>query len=247
MLTLSPATRRRHRAEDCERLTIACIRPAVAPGDTFHHLPDGTPLALRWHTVRGCYGGREGQALLIACPCCDRSARVLWRPPAGRWGCLRCCPVLHRSQRRPGADGGQLKPAEWIRQQIIDEQDRVADLLGLARDQCGRWGAYLPLLWKLSDLRTAPRRPDAARLSARRRDALERRLDALQSMYLLAVVGCAPPEVQAAIRDPEPLPFIALARWELQDTAWAMRRTARDPRSSRTERQWLIAKRPECP
>jgi hypothetical protein len=48
---------RRHRAEACDRLALADVRPLVEPG-------------------------AAAAALLLACPVCNRSARVLWRPLA---------------------------------------------------------------------------------------------------------------------------------------------------------------------
>ena len=57
---------RRHRAEACDRLALADVRPLVEPGVAAAALPDGTALALRWGTARGCYGGQPGRALLLA-------------------------------------------------------------------------------------------------------------------------------------------------------------------------------------
>ena len=94
---------RRHRAEACDRLALADVRPLVEPGAAAAALPDGTALALRWGTARGCYGGRPGRVLLLSCPVCSRSARVLWRPPGCGWGCCKCWPLSHASHRRPGA------------------------------------------------------------------------------------------------------------------------------------------------
>ena len=82
---------RRPRAECCHRLALADLRPLVQPGDAALDLPDGTTLALRWGGVRGCFGGRPGRALLLVCPICSRSARVLWRPPGCGWGCCWGC------------------------------------------------------------------------------------------------------------------------------------------------------------
>ena len=68
----------RSRAECCERLALTDLRPLVQPGDAALDLPDGTTLALRWGVVRSCFGGRPGRALLLVCPKCERSCRVLW-------------------------------------------------------------------------------------------------------------------------------------------------------------------------
>ena len=89
---------RRHRAEACDRLALADVRPLVEPGAAAAALPDGTALALRWGAARGCYGGQPGRALLLACPVCSRSARVLWRPPWLRLGVLQ---MLAAEPRQP--------------------------------------------------------------------------------------------------------------------------------------------------
>jgi hypothetical protein len=68
---------KRPRSEDCERLTLARVRPLVQPGAEALRLADGTVLALRWGAVRGCYGGdRDGRGpaahlpeLWGQCPC----------------------------------------------------------------------------------------------------------------------------------------------------------------------------------
>ena len=104
---------RRHRAEACDRLALADVRPLVEPGAAAAALPDGTALDLRWGTARGCYGGRPGRVLLLSCPVCSRSARVLWRPPGCGWGCCKCWPLSHASHRRPGAHRGRQKPLRW--------------------------------------------------------------------------------------------------------------------------------------
>ncbi len=122
----------RPKAEHCKRLTLTDIRPRVKPGQETVRLADGTALALRWGVIRGCFGGDQpGRALLLVCPSCERSARVLRRPPAGGWSCWSCQPVSMRSHRRPGARAGQPKPREWCSRRIQREQYQCAQLLGL--------------------------------------------------------------------------------------------------------------------
>ena len=44
---------RRHRAEACDRLALADVRPLVEPGAAAAALPDGTALALRFRDSSG--------------------------------------------------------------------------------------------------------------------------------------------------------------------------------------------------
>lgn len=211
----------RPRAECCERLALADLRGLVQPGDAALDLPDGTTLALRWSVVRGCFGGRPGRALLLACPICDRSCRVLWQPPGDRWGCSICRPISHRSHRRPGARKGQRKPRSWHCDQLQQEQRRCAELLGLES-----WPPPT-LFWRPFDLLTAPRRPDAPRLRFERQVALVRRLDALESLRIGSVVASS----ALPLRWPQQVSDDAAA--VVEATAWALRRPAGDPRSTR--------------
>ena len=219
----------RHRAECCERLALADLRPLVQPGAEALDLPDGTTLALRWGGVRGCFGGRPGRALLLTCPICDRSCRVLWRPPGERWGCCCCWRISYRSHRRSGSRKGQPKPPSWHCEQLQQEQHRCADLLGLESWPPER------LLWRGRDLQLAARRPDAPRISHHRQQALIRRLDALESLRVLAIL----PAVDAflsSVGAPEPgAPpgWAEQAAEVIHATGWAVRRGPRDPRSSR--------------
>lgn len=226
----------RPRAEACQRLSVGELRRLAAPGAQSLTLADGQALALQWRPVVGCYGGR-GQALLIGCPVCGAWGRVLWCPPGQGWGCWRCRPVSHRSHRRPGGGRWRIfgKGPDWHRQQIADEQDRIAEMLGLQRRALlmGRVMDWRPdrLFWTLRDIQNAPRRPDAPRLSARRRDALERRLDALESARLLAVMGGLPGMIGP--NEGTPRLMAIHSRLELEESRWAMRRPPRDPRTIR--------------
>lgn len=222
---------RRPLAEACERLATGDLRPLVAPDAVAHRLADGTVLQLRWDRVRGCWGGREGRALVLVCPCCDGRCRVLWRPPDAGWGCWRCRPVSHRSHRRPGARRGRRKPEGWRLAQLADEQRRTASLLGLLQ-----WPPE-HFLWDASDLRAAHRAPGAPRLCAARREALLLRLCALESLR----VGELAPVVRRELEDyGRQLPkhrgarrMVADARRLLASTDWAVRRPAGDPRTAR--------------
>ena len=231
---------RRPRAEACDRLALVDVRGLVEPGAAAAALPDGSALALRWGEARGCYGGRPGRALLLVCPICSRSARVLWRPPGRGWGCCRCWPLSHPSHRRPGARKGRQKPLRWRRAQLHREQYRCAELLGLETWPPER------LLWSARDLWLAPRRPDAPRISHHRQQALIRRLDALETLRVLAII----PAVDAVLSSmgmPEagaPPGWAEQAAEVIHATGWAVRRGPRDPRSSRGGPAGEIAQKP---
>lgn len=224
--------KRRPRAERCRRLGLKDIAHLVVAGASSASLPDGTTLRLRWGSARGCFGGRPGRSLLMVCPCCQRSARVLWRPPAQSWGCCRCRPVSHRSHRRSGAQAGDSKPSTWRAAQLMDQQRRCAALLGLAQ-----WPPN-KLLWDWRDLQQADRRPGAPRLSRRRALALTRRLEALEWLRFCAAASqmnrfmaglnlppaLAHADAEVLCRDAEVL---------LRITSWAVRRPPQDPRTNR--------------
>lgn len=216
------AEHRRPRAEHCQRLTAAGLRQRLEVGATACPLPGGQSAAVVWRPVRGCFGGR-GRALLLRCPCCERLARVLWRPPLQGWGCWRCRPVSHPSHRRPGARAGRRKPASWSLQQIEAAQRDTADRLGLEAWPPSR------LLWRLADLEVAPRRPDAPRLSLGRELALLARLDALESLRVGTIAG----QLQAlgAVVSGDAAALLARAHASLAATRWASRRPAGDPRA----------------
>lgn len=222
---------RRPLAEHCERISVTDLRPLVEPGAERHTLADGTRLQLRWAAVRGCFGGREGLALVLRCPGCQAHARVLWRPPGAYWRCWRCQPISHRSHRRPGARRGRPKPVRWRVAQICAEQRKIADLLGLQH-----WPPQR-ILWSWKTLGLEARRPDAPRLSSEREWALTLRIDALENMRLALLL----PQIDASLRElgqglpewPELERGVAGSRRVVRATAWAMRRPAQDPRTTR--------------
>jgi hypothetical protein len=212
----------RPRSEDCKRLTLADVRPLVEPGAQVLVLADGTELGLSWGAVRGCFGGdRAGRALLLICPSCGHSARVLHRPPTRAWNCWSCTPVSRPSHRRPGARAGQPKPNNWKREQIAAEWRRCIDLLGLAGCEAALVlaGQFMP-----HDLLALPRRPGAPRISATRAKALADRLFALK----VARWSLPEPRLQQAAADLEELKTFAAQ--QLQATAWAVRRPSGDQR-----------------
>jgi len=230
LAVLSVNIARRPKAEDCLRVTGAGVRPYVAPGASHHRLNDGTTVELRWSAVRGCYGG-QGTTLALGCPACSRTVRVLRKPPRGGLGCRHCRPVSFRSHRRSGAQRGHCKPATWRIAQVSAEQNRIAEMLGLQH-----WPP-MRVFWSLSDLRTAARSPDAPRLSAQRRDALERRLNALELVRICAFAPLIWRESKA-LGGGTAVPAVgerclAAADRELAATCWAMRRQPRDPRTLR--------------
>lgn len=220
---------KRPRSEDCQRLTLAKVRPLVESGAEVLVLADGTELSLSWGTVRGCFGGdRAGRALLLICPSCGHNARVLHRPPARAWGCWSCTPVSRRSHRRPGARAGRPKPSNWRRSQIATEQRRCADLLGLAS-----WPPRA-LLWRPREL-LEQRQPRAARISRRRAVCLALRLSALESLRWSLPEPAAyrrllPPGQGLMANASEIAALRTRAAMELRATAWAVRRPSRDRR-----------------
>ncbi len=221
---------RRPREEDCLRITGAGVRPFVAPGALHHRLNDGTALELRWSTVRGCYGG-QGAALGLGCPSCSQTVRVLRQPPGEGWSCRHCRPVSHRSHRRTGSSRGRQKPASWRIAQVSAEQSRIAGMLGLQHWPPTR------VLWSLQDLQAASRVSDAPRLSFERREALERRLNALEDIRICAFAPLIRRESKAlggsAVVPTAEESYLTEAEKELDKTRWAMRRQARDPRTLR--------------
>ncbi len=93
------------------------------------------------------------------------------------------------------------------------------------------------VLWGLQDLQADSRVPDAPRLSAERRMALERRLNALEDIRICTFAPLIRREsgalggVAAAPTAEER--YLAAAEKLLAETSWAMRRQARDPRTLR--------------
>jgi hypothetical protein len=225
LLPPAPQRFRRPRAEDCDKLTAAGLRPLVVPGGTRYQLPDGTLLQLRWTTVRGGFGG-GGVALLLGCPGCSSTARVLRRPPGEGWGCWRCRPVSHPSHRRSGARRGRCKPASWHLERIAAEQKHVAELLGLES-----WPPE-KVLWTHDDLARAPRRRNAPRLSKERREALLLRLDLLESIRYGEALPVVERSLGSDMSEASPLMAIAQqARKLIVSTDWAVRRPSQDPRT----------------
>ena len=225
---------RRPRAEQCKRLTISHLRSRVTPGDASYILRDGQKLELRWSPCRGCFGGGEGLALVIACPICSRNCRVLWHPPGRSWGCCACRPVSHASHRRSGSSTSDSKPPLWRLDQLNTEQARTARLLGLQE-----WPPN-KLLWCLTDLKYAPLRPDAPRLSRRRRHALLVRLECLDRLRIALMAGGIRSEEQALSGDLAAWPDVghmaqAAAIGE-RLTRWAVRRGPHDARTLRARR-----------
>lgn len=235
---------RRPRAEACDRLTAATLRPLVQPEAQACTLPGGQLAGLEWRELRHCYGGR-GRALLVRCPDCAAPSRVLWRPPGRGWGCWRCCPVSHPSHRRPGRHrrhrrpgGCAGKPEAWDRERLGEEQERIAlQLLGLREGSDlfpwipPSWRNRLPLAWNRIHVGCLPRRPDASRLTHRRREALAARISALEHLRLIAVLEACPFRDRLLPPDdmrPELMRLAAV--WKLEETAWAVRRPAGDPR-----------------
>lgn len=224
-----PRTRRRIRAEDCERLPLADLRPQPTPGDVRASLPDGTLLRLCWKRVRGCWapGGQrgEGKALAGICPICERSIRVLWRPRGGAWGCRVCHRLSYPSERRSGSHRPGMKPLSTLVQQVIAAQKRTVMLLAAQRTS---------LVWSGFD----PRQPQAPRLSFRREWDLRQRLHALELTRLgLIEVDLRRLQLKAGLT---PTREVSDDQWLtakqiVRSTTWAVRRPAQDPRSRRRQ------------
>lgn len=230
---------RRPLAEHCERLSVTDLRPLVEPGAERHTLADGTPLELRWAVVRGCFGGREGRALVLRCPGCRAYARVLWRPHGADWSCWRCQPISHRSHRRSGSRAGRRKPASWHVDRIREEQQRIAELLALEHFP------PRPLVWGLPELEAVPRLP-GARLCPERDRALLLRLDALETLRVAVVLPGIAQQLDGWEEEPPDLSALPRLRSRAEQmeraTRWAMRRGAHD---ARTLRRWNRPPEPE--
>lgn len=214
---------KRPRPEDCQRLCGAVLKRVVAHGDDHHRLADGTVLRLIWRPVRCCFGGSGGQELLLSCPRCGTPRRCLHRPRGCGWCCWRCTPLSTAAHRRSGARRGREKPVSWRLAQLEEEQQQAVDLLALEQ-----WPPP-PLLWSLADLRRVPRRPDAPRLSEIRVEALLLRIDALQSLKLGALMPLLQLESPAGLET-----LVHRARAMEEATRWAVRRPARDGRTTRS-------------
>ena len=227
----SPAQVRRHpprpprpRAELCQRLSLAAIRSRVEDGAPSTVLRDGSAVNLHWQPCRGTYGG-GGLALLIECPRCFRRVRVLWRPPGGSWGCKQCNRISYSSQRRSGSRRGSAKPSTYQFDRVVADRCKVFLRLGLiVPDEM------------IPDPLLIPRRHDAPRISERREWDLRRRLLALEWLRLGASI---PPLQRLLKRYGEASGEVSIdqqlrvAQRILKETAWAVRRPARDPRSRR--------------
>ena len=221
---------RRPRAEDCDRLTAAGLRPLLKPGATHYRLADGTVLQLLWNRVRGGFG-KGGKALGVLCPSCSASVLVLWRPPAAGWGCWRCHRISYPSGRRSGNKRGHRKPSTWQLEKITTEQLKVVALLGFTQ-----WPPP-QLLWCRADLEELPRAWKHRQLSARRRAALMDRLDALESLRLAGLLPTVRREIERlGGEEAQPLPplgWLERAEKTMTETSWAVRRQAHDPRTLR--------------
>lgn len=222
--------RRRPRAEDCDRLTAAGLRPLLETDASHYRLADGTTLKLLWVPVRGGFGD-GGMALGVACPGCSARVTVLRRPPGEGWSCWRCRPVSHPSHRRSGNSKGKSKPRTWQLDRILTEQRQIVGLLGFAVWPPAR------LFWNSRDLEAIPRLSKAPRFSPNRRLALMQRLDALESLRLATLLPAVRREIERLGGDPaKPLPpfnWVAQAERTLTETSWAMRRQGHDPRTLR--------------
>ena len=84
------------------------------------------------------------------------------------------------------------------------------------------------VFWDLQDLRTATRSPHAPRLSPQRRDALERRLNALEDIRISAFAPLVQRDSRCLLGSADVPAFghveLAAAEWVLAETSWAMRR-----------------------
>jgi hypothetical protein len=214
-------------AEACQRLSAAALRRGLEPGADTHRLTDGTALRLRWGEVAGCFGGAPGRELLLACPSCGRWRRALHRPPGEGWSCWGCRPVSTASHRRSGGRPGRGKPRTWRLDQLRAAQLRAADLLGLPA-----WPPPgLSICWSLEQLARIPPRPGAPRLGIERRLALLRRLSALETLRVAAVVPGVVAELEALGGERVELPQLQgmadRAAAVVAATGWAVRRGLR--------------------
>lgn len=145
---------RRPRAEACDRLTAASLRPLLVPEAPACTLPGGQLAGLEWRPVRGCYG-----AAAVPCWCAARTARrprgccggrlaaagaaggaarSRTLPTAGRAGMAAASPAAGSSIRsRPNRSGS---PPCWVCRPGPD----CAGAGGPACRCCGAWGTCRP-------------------------------------------------------------------------------------------------------
>lgn len=157
----------------------ALLRALVPPGGTEVQMPDGSVVATTWTPSPGCI---KGQEMMFLCPGCGGRKRVLTLAPGEEWRCVKCRPISHPSERRPG-NGTGGKGASWHLARLDAQQRRALETLELA--------AWPPprLVWSLEDLQALPRKPGAAALSPARVQALQHRIWALELLKLDVAAG----------------------------------------------------------
>lgn len=112
-----------------QAIRAAELRPQLLPDATAVALPGGGQALIRWRPIGSSFGA-AGRELLLICPACGASRRVLRRQLAGPWRCAGCLPpLLWPCQARPG--GRHRKPPTYRLAQLHDRAGRTLRRLDL--------------------------------------------------------------------------------------------------------------------
>ncbi len=169
---------RRLRVELLQEIRAADLRPQLPADATVAALPGGGQAEIRWRPIGSSFGA-AGRELLLRCPACGASRRVLRRQRAGPWRCAGCLPpLLWPCQARPG--GRRRKPASYRLSQLHDRTVRTLRRLDLPPVIAPP--PELVTLCQLLPPAPSPRR-QRHRLTNRKRAALLQRLTALEAEH----------------------------------------------------------------
>ena len=120
---------RRLPVETLQEIRAADLRPQLPADATAAALPGGGQALIRWRSIGSSFGA-AGRELLVICPACGASRRLLRRQLAGPWRCAGCLPpLLWPSQARPG--GRRSKPPTYRLAQLHDRAARLCRRLDL--------------------------------------------------------------------------------------------------------------------
>lgn len=215
--------RKRIPVEKCRRLMAREVRKKVSVGDETVRLDDGLVLKLRWNEVKGVWAGSKSIAMV--CTGCGVNSCVLYQAP-GRalWQCYKCVPISYQSERRSGPVRG-ARPLKYVLAQIEAHQQACVEMLGLAE-----W-PLKKAFWTWEDILAAPRKPEARRITAARKEALAKRLDAWDALRVCALTPGGNSALiyngeTAAIHKSDLRALRAAGQAMIKATAWSTRRRA---------------------
>ena len=161
-----------------QTIRAAALRPQLRPDATAVALPGGGQALIRWRPIGSSFGA-AGRELLLHCPACGASRRVLRRQRAGPWRCAGCLPpLLWPCQARPG--GRRRKPPTYRLAQLHDRTVRTLRRLDLPPPL-----TPLPVVDAMRQLLppAPPERRHRHRLTNRNRAALLQQLTALEAEH----------------------------------------------------------------